>query len=171
MESSPAWMPPTEGGFSGGDDTVYDTVDELVGKSDLILVGTVMESVVGEVFDDDAEYPTRIVHTTVAVEEALKGSGSEGDVMVPTDELAFVGNEDDWREPGYRVLLFLTPSRERDEPFYILSNVNYLQTTYFVDGDEIEPGMESHTDITGLSERVAAMTLPELREFIDAASK
>jgi hypothetical protein len=145
-------------------------MDELVRKSDLIVIGTVEESVVGEVSDDDPECPTRNVHTTVSVEDALKGSAPEGDVIVPTLELAFNGNEEDWRVPGHRVLLFLTPSRERDEPFYILSNVNYLQTTYFVDGDEIEPGVEPHTDITGLSERVAKMTVPELREFVDASA-
>jgi hypothetical protein len=103
----------------------------------------------------------------VAVEETLKGPASTGKVTVPTDELGFIGAEVDWRLPGNRVFLFLMPSPERDEPFYILENRDYWQATYLVYGDDLEPGVAPHTDITGVSDRVAKMTVPELRALVD----
>lgn len=163
------WTPTADWGCDCGHDTLFRSVAEIIGRSHLIVIGTVEESIVGEVSDDDPEYPTINVHTTVAVEEALKGSAPGGEVIVPTLELAFTGNDEDWREPGHRVLLFLTPSRERDAPFFVLSHINYWQTVYFIDGDDIEPGSDQDR-FYRLSEKVAEKSVPELRELVERVS-
>lgn len=79
------------------------------------MIGTVEEPVVGEVqpgFPGD-EYPTRIVHTTVTVEEALSDRlTARGSSCRPRGS-GFVGNPEDWRVAGHRVLPFLEPSPER----------------------------------------------------------
>ncbi|HEX2029865.1 MAG TPA: hypothetical protein VHL78_00485 [Actinomycetota bacterium] len=162
------WTPPTEGGFAAEPLDIYYTVEELIRGSDFIVIGTVEQSVVGEVFDDSSKYPTIIVHTTLVVEEELKGSLLGGEVIVPTQELEFVGAEQDWRVAGNRVLLFLDPSRERDEPFQILAGLNHWHTTYLLQGDDIEPA--TAYDYTGLSEEVAAMTVSELRQMVERIS-
>ncbi|HEX2029866.1 MAG TPA: hypothetical protein VHL78_00490 [Actinomycetota bacterium] len=154
-------------GFSASG-TVYQSLQELVTKSDLIVIGTVEQTVVGKVSNDDPDAPTVHLHTTVTIEETLKGSPPASEVIVHTLELAFKGpGIEDWREAGHRVLLFLTPSTESPDR-HILSNVNYLQTTYFVDGDHLSKTIGG--DLLGVSDRVAAMTVSELRAFVGAQS-
>jgi hypothetical protein len=166
-----AWTPPAPGGFAAHG-IVYGTVNELVRASDLILIGTVEETRVAEVIGEgpEDEFPTRTLHTTVAVEEVLRGSGSGGSIGVATDELAFrAPGLEDWREPGRRVLLFLTPSRESNEPdVYVLANLAYFQAAYFAVGEELEMTAPPGTDVTGLSQRIAAMRVPDLRERVRA---
>lgn len=161
--------PPPAAGFAAHG-LAFETVRGLVRESDLIVIGVVDENRVGEVrgaFPGD-EFPTVTLHTTVAAEEILKGSDPDGLVMVPTDELAFKGpGLEDWREPGHRVLLFLDPSRESFEG-HILAGLAYVQTVYFVRGQEID--MAVGGDITGLSERIGMMTVPDVRQAVAAYS-
>jgi hypothetical protein len=148
-------------------------MDELVRTSDLILVGTAQETRVAKVIGEgpDDEFPTRIVHTTVAVEEVLGGLASGGCVVVSTDELAFrAPGFEDWREPASRVLLFLTRSQEPTEPdVYVLQTS--FQSAYVVVGDELEITALPGDDVTGLNRRIAAMSLPLLRERVRAVQR
>jgi hypothetical protein len=165
-----ASTPPAPAGFAAHG-IAYQTVLELVRASDLILIGTVDETRVAKEIGEGPEdqFPTRILQTTVAVEELLLGSGSESSVVVATDELAFRGpGIEDWRESGQRVLLFLTGSRDPNEPdVYVPANLAYLQTAYFAVGEELD--MTVGGDIEGLSQRIAAMRVPDLRERVRAA--
>lgn len=163
-----------------GHGIAYSNVGELIRASDLILIGTVQETIVARVIGEgpDDQFPTRILHTTVAVEEELRGAAPKSSVVVSTPELAFQGpGVEDWREPGVedwrqperRVLLFLTRSPDPNDPdVYVPANLAYLQTTFFAVGDEIE--MTVGGDVNGLSQRIAAMRVPELRERARGAS-
>lgn len=157
--------------FAGHGDA-YTNVGQLIRASDLILIGTVEDSVVAEVVGEgpDDAFPTRTLHTTIAVEEELRGAAPDSRIVVRTDELAFRGpGIEDWRQPERRVLLFLTRSSEVDRPgFYVPANLAFLQTAFFARGDEIE--MTVGGDVNGLSQRIAAMRLPELRERARSAS-
>lgn len=147
----------------------YTTLKELITNSDLILIGVVQETATAEVHSEGPgdEFPTRMLHTTVAVEDVLKGSDRDGKVIVPTDELAFRGPDiEDWRKAGHRVLLFLTPSPESPER-HILANLNFLQTAYFVRGKEIN--MTVGGDIYGLSERIGRMSVEEMKKAVAAS--
>jgi len=149
---------------------VYGSVKELVLESDLIVISTVTGTVVGDTHTEGPEddFPTRLLHTTVRVEESLKGEALPDDrLIVRTDELAFVGpGVEDWREPGTRVLLFLTPSREQ-AGLHILANLNYLQTAYLVSGDDIRRMVGG--DVSQVSQELAAMSTEELREAVRAS--
>lgn len=156
---------PIAGGFSA-DGPVYESLHGLVAESDLIVMGTVEDSFIGKVHDDDptGQFPSRDLHTVVRVEELLKGSKPGDEITVVTIELAFAGpNLDDWREPGDRVLLFLTRSSETPGAF-ILANINYLQTAYSIQGDDV--GTTIGGDTTGLAERISALSLVDLRRAI-----
>jgi hypothetical protein len=161
------WTRPAEGTCDCHGDTWFESLRDLTAESDLVVIATVEESRVADVIDKGAEFPTRTIHTSVAVEEVLKGSSASGGVVVSTHELAFGGpGFEDWRQPGHRVLLFLTSSRETPDA-YVLSNLAYYQAAYFVAGEEIDITVGG--DVTGLSERIAAMTLSELREQVQAS--
>lgn len=161
------WTRPPEGTCDcHGED--YETLEELVTESDLIIMGTVGDSRVAEVRDKNDEFPTRTVHTTVAVDEVLKSSGSHAEVVVSTQELGFGGpGVDEWREPGRRVILFLTPSLET-AGVYVPSNQAYFQAAYIVRGEDLEITVASGADVYGLNRRVAAMTVSELRDKVEA---
>jgi hypothetical protein len=142
---------------------MYSSLRELADESTQILVGTVTDSRIGKIFDDDptGKYPTRFLHTMVHVDESLKGSTSTSDLTVVTDELGFAApNLEDWRKAGTRVLLFLTPSEE-DERNYVLSNLNYTQTTYFVQGEDVRAAVGD-----SLSTQIAAMSLSDVRREV-----
>ena len=145
-------------GAFAGHGSEYSSPRELAENSRLIVVGTVTDSRTGEVFDDDptGRYPTRMLHTVVQVDEALKGSPTAGEVRVTTDELGFAApNLDDWRKEGTRVLLFLTPSAEEG---YVLANLNYTQTAYFIQGEDVRAAVGNP-----VSAQVAEMSLSDLR--------
>lgn len=156
---------PVVGSFSGHG-TSYSSLPQLIRKSALIVTGTVKDTRVGKVFDDDptGQYPTKLVHTVARVDEILKGSPPSAEITVITDELAFAApNLDDWRRAGTTVLLFLTPSREQETAsFYILANLNITQTAYFVRGEDVEAAI-----VDPLSKKIAAMSLSELRESVE----
>lgn len=153
--------PPVAGFVASG--PVYESLPELATKSELIVVGTVTESVIGEVVNDDPEFPSRFVHTVVHVEEPLKGSAPRV-VTVVTHELAFrMSNTQDWRRPGERVLLFLTRSTETPG-LHILANSNLSQTAYLMRGEDLEATVREPD--YPLSDRVAALSLSELRTAV-----
>jgi hypothetical protein len=152
------------GGFAA-DGPLYESFDQLVSQSNLIVTGTVQETVVGKVFGDDptGKYPTRHLHTVIGVEEVLKGSDVR-EVTVITDELAFTGtNTEEWRTQGSGALLFLTPSSE-NKGLHLLANINYIQTVYTLHGDDVRKTMGG--DLYGLNDRIAEMSLPDIRETI-----
>ena len=160
------WTRPSEGTCDcHGHD--YETLNELVTESDLIVLGTVGESRVADVIDGSSEFPTRPIHTTVAVNEVLKGSTDSEQIVVSTDELGFGGpGVEEWREPGRRVLLFLTSSLETED-VYVPSNLAYFQTAYVATGENLEITVAPGADVYRLNHRVAAMTLSEARERIE----
>jgi hypothetical protein len=161
------WTRPPEG-VCDCHENDYQTFHDLAVESTLILIGTVGESRVADVMDRNSGFPTRTIHTTVAVEEVLKASGSSSEIVVSTQELAYGGpGDEDWRQAGTQVLLFLTPNPE-DPDNYLPSNLSGYQAAYFVRGEDLEITVASGADVTRLNHRVAAMTLSELRDRIEA---
>jgi hypothetical protein len=142
----------------------YASLPELVAKTDLVVVGTVQEVLPPKVIEaEDPEFPTRVFETVVRVEEALKGSAPSGVVTVKTLELAFSGpGAEEWREPGDRVLLFLSPSRE-SRGLHILANTNYSQTAYLIQGKDLVAAVDDP-----LGKQVAALSVAELRQAVQA---
>jgi len=155
-----------QGGFAASGPR-YESLPELTAKTDLVVVGTIEEVLPPKVIEaEDPEYPTREIDTVVRVDEVLKGSAPSGVVTIKTLELEFGGpGREEWREPGQRVLLFLSPSREPKTPgVHILANTNSSQTAYVIDGGDIRA-----TVADSLGQRVAALSLPEIREAVRAA--
>ena len=164
------WIPGQVEGSGVFHGELFESVDQLIRGSDLIILGAVRGSTVGEVFPDEGgEYPTVVVHTAVAVEERLKGAAPD-EITVATQELGFTDpTQREWRAPGVRVLLFLMPSREVEEPgFYILAGLNYAQTAFIVRGEDIE--LTTPSEIYRIAERVAAMSVAELVEAVRGGS-
>ena len=103
-------------------------------------------------------------NTVVRVDEILKGSAPSAAVTVKTLELAFGGpGPEEWRKPGERVLLFLSPSRETTG-LYILANTNYSQTAYIFQGEDVRATVGDR-----LSEKIAALSLPEVSQAVRVA--
>jgi hypothetical protein len=149
------------GGFSASG-TYYTSPAELMAKSELVVTGTVHQVVAGRVIPDEGggPYPTRYLDTVVAVDEVLKGSPADT-VVVMTLELAF-GGQAEWRKPGEGVLLFLSASTQ--EPgLFILSNDGdgpaYGQAAYMLRDEDVIAITDDE-----IAERVAALSVPELRE-------
>lgn len=144
---------------------LYASLAELVAKTDLVVVGTVEEVLPPEIIEaEDPQYPTREFNTVVRVDEVLKGS-APASVTVNTLELAFGGpGSAEWRQPGERVLLFLSPSRETDG-VHILANTNSSQTAYEIRGEDLVATIRDP-----LSNRIAALPLPELRGAVREAT-
>jgi hypothetical protein len=167
VRSGDPWIPGQVEGAGDFHGALFESVDQLIHGSDLIILGAVRGSTMGEVFPDEdgGAYPTVLVHTAVAVEESLKGAAPD-EITVATDELGFTApTQKEWRARGLRVLLFLTPSREVEEPgFYIPAGLNYAQTVYIVRGEGIE--LTTPGEIYRIAEQVAATSLTELREGI-----
>jgi hypothetical protein len=160
------------GGFAAYEPQ-YQTVDALAQASTLVITGTVTDvRSGGEVVDIDPEYPTRFLDTLVRVDEVLRGSAGSGDVTVKSIELAYAnppgspaGTPDrEWRKPGERVVAFLTNSGSG--PLFVPTS--YAYSFYRLKGEDIEalsrgPG--------SLSDRIASMSLLELRRAVQAAGK
>ena len=108
----------------------------------------------------------RDLDAVVSVEEVLKGSAPEGTVTVKTPKLAYSGPGDaEWRRPGEGVLLFLSRSRERDtRGLYIVAGISYEQAAYLRRADELCATREDP-----LSDRIASLSVPELRRKIEEA--
>jgi hypothetical protein len=194
--------PPPRGIETSG--PTFGSLDELVANSDLILVGTVQEVRLGpvhedleptdpafrlregEVVDDPPggdEYPTRDLNTVVAVEDVLKGSSPTATVTVATLENAYGGgvNPTDWRQPGVRVVAFLSRDPE-GRPLYIASYVdeataeskeiapgpNYDQSFYVVDGEDLVAAVQDPS--LPLNAQIEAMSLTELSQAVKKAA-
>lgn len=160
-----ASTPPAPPGFAAHG-AAYQTVREIAQASDLVVIGTptgtrVVDSI-GEGPDDP--FPTRTLHTSVVIDQVLRGSPPNDTVIVATAELAFQGpGIEDWRTSSRRVLLFLSESRE-SEGRYIPVEFAFPQAAYFVEGQRIE--MTIGGDVEGLSQRIASMTVPELKGIV-----
>lgn len=161
-DTGPATQADARVGSLVGHGPSYSSLVELVANSELVAVGTVTSSTVGKIFDDDptGQYPTRLLHTVVSIDEVMRGI-APGEVTVVTDELAFAApNLSDWREPGTQVLLFLTQSTETPG-YHVLTNLNYTQTAYVVQGDDLEAAVADR-----LSDRIAEMSLSAVRRKV-----
>jgi hypothetical protein len=143
----------------------YGSLAELTAKSNLVVLGTVKEVLPGEI--DAAGTPEAVEHTNTAVrvDEVLKGSASREDVVtVKTLDVAFgLPDAAEWRSPGTRVLLFLSPSRET-AGLHILANTNYSQTAYIVEGENVELTLPDE-----VSERIATLSVGEIRQAVKAS--
>lgn len=146
---------------------MFGSVKELTAKSDIVAIGTVQDVTRGKIVIPDSETPTRELDVTLSIEDLPKGSVSTNTVTVATLETAFTGppggDFTDWRRPGQRVAAFLE-SDQGKPPAY--QPVNYTQAIYIVRDDALEavdreaPG--------SLSERIAAMSLPEFRRSVES---
>ena len=90
VRSGDPWIPGQVEGAGDFHGALFESVDQLIHGSDLIILGAVRGSTMGEVFPDEdgGAYPTVLVHTAVAVEESLKGAAPD-EITVATDELGF----------------------------------------------------------------------------------
>jgi hypothetical protein len=139
----------------------YSSLEELVAAGHLILTATV-EDVLAAGSEGPPGEEISHLDTVVRVGEVWKGSAPGATVTVRTLELAFAGpNAKEWRQHGERVVLFLSPSTE-NEGLYIPAKVNYNQTIYVVTDDDL---LATFPD-DELAQRVAAMTLPQLRRTV-----
>lgn len=151
------------GGFMGSGPS-FRSLDQMVATADLVVMGTVTDVRPGEVEAAGTLEPVRDLNAVVSVDEVLKGPAPEGPVVVKTLELAYAGPyAKEWRRPGERVLLFLSHSRETPG-LYIVAAVSYDQTAYILRGDDLVATLRDP-----LSERVASLSLPELRREVEEA--
>lgn len=144
------------GGFAASGPR-YTTLRKLVSVSDLIITGSVQEVSPPE---PEGEPPEEIHHvnTVVHVDEVWKGSAPGEMVTVKTLALAY---EEEWRQQGEQVVLFLSPSRET-AGLYIPANIDYYQTAYIVAGEDLIATLPDDV----LARQIAALSRPELRERV-----
>jgi hypothetical protein len=150
-------------GFVGSGPT-FESLDQMVATADLVVMGTVTNVRPGEV--EAAGTPEEVVHlnAVVGVDEVLKGPAPEGPVVVKTLELAYSGPyAKEWRRPGERVLLFLSRSRET-AGLYIPAAISHDQTAYILQSDDLVATVSDP-----LSDRVAGLSVPELRREVEEA--
>jgi hypothetical protein len=150
-------------GFVGSGST-FESLDQMVATADLVVMGTVTNVRPGEV--EAAGTPEEVVHlnAVVGVDEVLKGPAPEGPVVVKTLELAYSGPyAKEWRRPGERVLLFLSRSRET-AGLYIPAAISHDQTAYILQSDDLVATVSDP-----LSDRVAGLSVPELRREVEEA--
>ena len=159
--------------------TAFESLPELLAQSELVVSGTVEKVLPGELEPDEGPgpgpgpHPIRHVNAVARVEESLKGSAALDTVVIKTLEDAFANGSElkDWREPGQRVLVFLSPSKE--EPgLYIPTwtaegGPDYLQTIYTI-RDE---GDLAATSDDPLAARIAALPLSGVRQAAQVAER
>ncbi len=147
----------------------FESLDQMVATADLVVTGTVEEVRPGEV--DAAGEPGEVRHsnTVVKVEEVLKGQAPEGYVVVKTLEDAYSGPQNkEWRNPGERVLLFLTPSLEQ-QGLYIMAETNLDQTAYIREDGNLSTTRRDGQRQDELAEQVASLSMPELKNKVKEA--
>jgi hypothetical protein len=158
---------PTEqrsGGLIGSGPS-FESLEQMVATADLVVMGTVTDVRPGEV--DAAGTPDEVGHlnAVVGVDEVLKGPAPEDPVVVKTLELAYSGPyAKEWRRPGERVLLFLSHSRETPG-LYIPAAISYDQVAYILQGGDLVVTVSDDP----LSNRVASLSVPELRSEVEQA--
>lgn len=148
---------------------MFDSLEELAAESDLIVVGTVNDVQTGEELPSEGPAtPTRRLNTLLDVETVLKDSAPREGLTVATLELAYASPQprsgSDWRQPGTRVVAFLSASSEgatgnAGEPLFFPTS--YPQSFYVVEGESLTAAYQE-SDEGLLSGRIERMTLPEL---------
>ena len=160
--------PQTAAGFvSGGPE--YETLDQLVASSELVVAGTVKEvRSGGEIVDIDPQYPTRFLHTVIAVDEVMKGSTQRGEVTVRTIETAYAptpgdpsGIDMEWRKAGTRIVAFLAASPSGGS---LLVPTSPSQSFYRLRGANVAPLGARPEDATH------SIPVSQLRQAVRAAS-
>ena len=165
-EGSPGSFIPNEDGIKFG------SLDEMVATADLVTLGTVTEVSPREIEpqDGDGEPGLPVLDVMVSVDETLKGKKvPEALVTVKTLEFAYSGGDTEWRCPGERVLLFLSPSTE--EPgFYTTVITNYSQSVYLLRNDKPEATVRDSLP-DAVVRKVEALSVPELRREVGEAKE
>ena len=153
-------QPPSYAGFAQ-----YQSLRAVVARSVFVVAGTVREGAPGEVIPSETGFPTRYRNTVLKVNEIWKGPEADT-ITVATDELAY-GNlpgESDWREPGVRVVAFLSPGDSGEARLFYPTDE---QGIYVLSGDALVPTAPG----TILSNQIAAMSVQELREAVRSAAQ
>ena len=180
---------------------VFDSLDQMVATSDLVATGTVTEVLPGEIegarphnpteeypegrnaveaspspersagADEVAENGVRYLNTVVTIDQVLKGSAPASVVTVETLKLEYgtPGMPSDWRKPGTRVLLYLKPSTEPEEPAGFYQPTNHSQSVYVLQDRDLISTVRDPS--LPLSDRVASLSLPELRQEVEQAKE
>lgn len=182
-KSAPSSESPSAGFRS---EIMFESFDQMVATSDLVVTGTVTEVRSGPVtritHDGTTAYPegtnavgaqnevtktpsedlveeVRDLNAVVKIDKVLKGSVSTDTVIVKTLETAYAPPNTEWREPEKRVLLFLSPSTETPG-LYIPARASYEQTVYVIQGNDLVA--TSNAGEEPVSARVASLSLPQL---------
>ncbi|MDP9456652.1 MAG: hypothetical protein CYG60_07760 [Actinobacteria bacterium] len=144
----------------------------MIATADLVTLGTVREAISREVEPQDGaggpELP--VLDTVVRVDEILKGGKVPGALAtVKTLEFAYSGGDTEWRCPGERVLLFLSPSTE--EPgFYTTAITNYSQSVYVLRNGKPEATVRDSLP-DKVVQKVESLSAPELRRKVENAEE
>jgi hypothetical protein len=151
--------PPAYAGF-----TQYQTVREIVANSDLVVMGTVQEVAPGYVEPDEQGFPTRYLNTVIKVDETWKGTPADT-ITVATNDLAYgnPGGGSEWRGPGVRVVAFLSLGDSGPPGLFYPTDE---QGIYVLSGDALVPTVR-----TSLSDQIAAVSIEELRQAVQAAEQ
>lgn len=158
--SGQAVPPPAYAGY-----LQYQTLPEIVTGSDLVVVGTVQEVVPGYVEPSEDGFPTRYLNTVLKIDELWKGSVAETVTVATIDvEYGSLGGGSEWRTPGTRVVAFLLPGDSGPSGLFYPADE---QGIYMLSGDTLVPTAPG----TSLSDRIAAMSLEQLRQAVQAAEQ
>ncbi|MDE0170365.1 MAG: hypothetical protein OXS29_12790 [bacterium] len=171
---------PVYGSISG---PVYESVEELAEKADLIVVGTVtrwtrgkrcatvdfIESIHYKIVGINAD---PIAFNTVEVSETLKGEAGATVTLVGYDAQRFVADNLTRLRPGDEVLLFLSGPVATDKPRYRLSPGTPVPDMYYntlrndngvfdvyAGGRFVIPRLHERFDFDKLPENLAEMRL------------
>jgi hypothetical protein len=163
-------------GFAA-DEPTFSTLGELVRHADLVVVGTVAQVEPGKILEaENPDEPARELNTDIRVEHVVKGSTSSSVVTVATLDLAYGGAEGDsrrdWREPGVRVVAFISQSPEGGSlyiPTYVPElGPSYSQSFFIADGEKLTAAVQA-PDLP-LNGQIEKMSLTTLRESVRTAA-
>ena len=126
-----------------GDDHL--TFEQLVDRSELVVAATVLEvRPADEIVDIDPEYPTRVVHAVLEVDDVLKGPRARSEATVATIETAYAPvpgapphSSLEWRRRGEQIVAFLTPAPPGFGELYVPTS--YSQSFYRLVGNRVLP--------------------------------
>ena len=163
-EGPPASFIPNEDGIEFG------SFDEMVATADLVAIGTVAETTPRVIKPEPGDHPGEMglptLDVAVRMDEVLKGRASDDEALatVKTLEFAYSGGDTEWRCPGERVLLFLSPSTE-ERGFYTTVRTNYGQSVYVLRTGKPEATVRDSLPDEVVQE-VESLSLPELRREV-----
>ncbi|MGB3683256.1 MAG: hypothetical protein WA990_12335 [Rubrobacteraceae bacterium] len=190
-------IPSSGGGMQMSESRIFESLGQMVATSELVATGTVTEVLPGRVIRDEAlgpdedymepmgkegevpppppeevaeagAFPTRFPQTMVRIDKVLKGGAPAKDVIpVETLELAYARPNLEWREPGKRVLLFAVRGRSPgvSKPLYF--PVNRSQSVYVLRDKDLVATVSD--PMIPLEERIASLSLPQLRAEVEQA--